>query len=373
MKVLITGGHFSPAYSVIQEFLKKKDEVVIVGRVHPLEGQKSAQSLEYRVSKDLNLQFIELSTGRLQRTLSLYSLFSLFKFLRGITQSFQILKNVQPDVVLTFGGYLALPVAIAARIKNIPVITHEQTQGIGLSNKIIAKFSSALCISFPSTQKYIQHKNSVLTGNPIRKEVFKVDEKIDHEKNIPVLYITGGSTGSHVLNTVVYGALEELVKRYVVIHQTGENDFKDYEKLAQKQNDLLPEYKNRYIVSKYIYPSQIGYIYQNSSLVITRSGANTVQELLATNTPAILIPLPHGQRGEQTQNARLIQSLGLGEIVLQKNLNSSSLVVKVDEMQKNIAKYTITKDIIDRYIFDNAASKIVDVVTAEYEKKKNNP
>jgi UDP-N-acetylglucosamine--N-acetylmuramyl-(pentapeptide) pyrophosphoryl-undecaprenol N-acetylglucosamine transferase len=371
MKVLITGGHFSPAYSVIDELKKDNHEIVIVGRINPMEGQKSAESLEYQLSKQLHIHFIELSTGRLQRRISLHTIPSMIRFLSGVIQSFKILKQTSPDAVLTFGGYLALPVALAAKIKNIPVVTHEQTQGVGLSNKLIAKFSDAFCISFRSTQKYIKHNNVILTGNPMRNDIYVIKEKIEHEKDLPVIYVTGGSTGSHAINSAVYELIGELIKKYVVIHQTGENNYHDYEKMQHQYANLSESQKMRYIVTKYIYPSQIGYIYNSASLVISRSGANTVLELLALNLPSILIPLPHGQRGEQLKNAQLLQNLGLSEIIQQRELSPDRLMQKIDEMIKNKSKYTVKKDIIKKYVFNNAALNIVKVISTEYEKKKN--
>jgi UDP-N-acetylglucosamine--N-acetylmuramyl-(pentapeptide) pyrophosphoryl-undecaprenol N-acetylglucosamine transferase len=372
MKVLITGGHFSPAYSVIQELKSRGHELLIVGRIHPFEGQKLGESLEYRVSKELKIPFFELTTGRLQRKLSWHTIPSLVKFIKGIIEAQVIMKRHKPDIVVTFGGYIALPVAIAAKIYNLPVVTHEQTLGIGLSNKSIARFSDAVCISFESTKQYITHKNLILTGNPLRPEIYTVIEKLEYEKSLPLLYVTGGSTGSHAINSAVHEVLKDILQKYSVIHQTGENDFKDYEKSLEIKNSLPQELQSRYQVVKYVYPPQIGYVYKNTSLLIGRSGANTVLELVATNTPALLIPLPHGQKGEQQKNAEWIQSLGLAEILPQSQLNSKNLIEAISTMQNAIAKYTITKDIINKYIFDDAAKKIVDVITAVYEKKKNN-
>lgn len=371
MKILITGGHFSPAYAVIQELQKRDHEVIIVGRVHPLEGDRSGQSLEYRISKELSLPFIELKTGRLQRRVSLYAIPSLLRFGKAIVQSISLLKKTKPDVVLTFGGYIALPVAIAAKMVNIPVVTHEQTQGLGLSNTIIARFSDALCLSFPESLEQNNSGESVLTGNPMRKELFEIDKKLDIESTKPVIYITGGSTGSHVINRTVGEALPTLLEQYSVVHQTGENEFHDYEALEKRKQELSPELQKRYLVRKYIFPSEIGYVYSQSALLVGRSGANTVLELIATNTPALLIPLPHGQKGEQQKNAELIAKLGLGEILPQKSLNAESLVAQIDAMHQKLAQYTVSQDIINRYIFPNAAGTIVDVVTAQYEKKKN--
>jgi UDP-N-acetylglucosamine--N-acetylmuramyl-(pentapeptide) pyrophosphoryl-undecaprenol N-acetylglucosamine transferase len=372
MKVLITGGHFSPAYSVIQELIHRGDEVVIVGRKHPFEGDKQSYSYEYRVSKEFKIPFVELSTGRLQRKFTRHTLISLMKFLKSFSSALSIIHSQNPDIVLTFGGYLALPVAVVARFKNIPIVTHEQTQGLGLSNGLIAKIADTVCISFASSQKKISGKHVVLTGNPIRPEIYAVQDKVAHPPALPVIYVTGGSTGSHSINMGIKEVLPELLQQFVIIHQTGENEFQDFENLTECRSLLAPELAKRYVIKKYIYPSEIGYIYKTADMVIGRSGANTVLELIACNKPSILIPLPHGQKGEQAQNAQLIESLGLGIMIEQHNLTAAILLDAIREMMKGLEKYNIAQDIIEKYIFNDAAHRIVHELTVQYEKKKKN-
>lgn len=371
MKVVITGGHFSPAHSVIEELLNEDADVVIVGRKYPFEGDKSSNSYEYNVSRELNIPFIELKTGRLQRKITQHTVSSVVKTISGLINSFKILNQVKPDVVLTFGGYLALPVALAARIKNIPIVTHEQTQGMGLSNKLISKMASTVCISFESSRSKITNPNIVLTGNPIRKSVFEVKDKIQFPSGFPVIYITGGSTGSHAINKTIHSIVKDLVSKYVVIHQTGENEYKDYEEAESTKLSLDSKLKDRYVPRKFIFPNEIGYIYKTADIVIGRSGANTVLELIAFNKPSILIPLPHGQHGEQLQNAKLMQDIGLGVTIKQKNLNPETLMINIDNMVKNIDKYKVSQSIIDKYVFKDSAKRIVLELTAQYEKKEN--
>lgn len=371
MKVLVTGGHFSPAYSVIEELLAMDSQVVIVGRKYPFEGDTSSTSYEYRVSKEHGIPFREIQTGRLQRTLTRHTIASLIKVPAGLLHARKILTEEKPDVVLTFGGYLALPIAISARMLNIPVVTHEQTQGLGLSNTIIAKVADTVCVSFPDTQQRIKHPHVVMTGNPMRKSIYTIDQKFSFPENIPVLYITGGSTGSHIINRVVGEAAPQLLEKFVLIHQTGDNKFNDYAFLENIKSGLSPKLQERYVVQKFIYPSHIGYVYTNAQLVIGRAGANTVLELIACNKPSILIPLPHGQTGEQLQNATLIQELGLGEVLHQNKLTAETLIQSIDTMMTDIEKYHISQRIIDTYIYPDSARRIVAELTAQYEKKKS--
>ena len=139
MKILITGGHFSPALAVI-EGIRPKDDVLVVGRKHALEGD-SGLSFEYEVAKKHSIPFVEISTARIQRVLTKHTLFSVLKFPVGLTQAFFILKKYKPDIVLTFGGYIAVPIAIASYVLDIPIVIHEQTQKAGLANRLIALFA----------------------------------------------------------------------------------------------------------------------------------------------------------------------------------------------------------------------------------------
>jgi len=168
MKIVITGGHFSPAYSVIKQ-LPKSDEVLVLGRKTTFEGN-SNESFEYKICREHHIPFKEIRSGRLQRKLTKYTLPSLVKIPVGFWGALSALINYKPDVVLTFGGYIGLPVAFAAKMMGIPVILHEQTQHAGLAAKFIGKFSAAVCISFESSRKYFKNKNVILTGNPIREE-----------------------------------------------------------------------------------------------------------------------------------------------------------------------------------------------------------
>lgn len=371
MKIVVTGGHFSPAYSVIEELLRRGSEVVIVGRKYPFEGDTASTSYEYRVSKEHSIPFREIQTGRLQRRMTWRSLVSLAKVPLGVLNARKILREENPDVVLTFGGYLALPIAISARMLNIPIVTHEQTQGLGLSNTLIAKIADTVCVSFTSTKEHITHTNVVITGNPMRKSIYTVDQKLSFPSNMPVLYITGGSTGSHAINRVVGSAVPQLLEKFVVIHQTGENEFNDYAYLEKVKKGLSPSLQERYVLQKFIYPSHIGYIYKKANIVIGRAGANTVLELIACNKPSILVPLPHGQTGEQLKNAQLIQDIGLGTLLTQDAFSAETLIQSVNTLMQDIEKYSVSQSIIDRYIYPDSAQRIVHELTVQYEKKKN--
>lgn len=330
-KILLTGGHLSPLLA-IYNVLKDKVDIVIIGRKYTFEADKT-ESLEYNLFKNEPVHFYDINAPRLQRKYSKETIPSFFKSPKAISEAVKILQSEKPDVVLLFGGYIGIPVAIAAYIKKIPIIIHEQTLTAGLANRIIGKFASKICISFPESEKYFDKKKTILTGNPVRQEVFEVKSEFDISSDKPLLYITGGSTGAHAINLIVSTMLERLLEKFNVIHQTGDSqEFKDFDALSEKREELSEEQQSRYILRKFILPSEIGWIYKNADLILSRAGINTVTELLALSKKALLIPLPHGQKNEQLKNAEMYQESGLGSYLLQESATPDSVMANLEEL-----------------------------------------
>ncbi len=358
MRVVITGGHFSPAYSVIKK-LDVSDEVLVIGRKYAFEGDTN-ETYEYQICKKERITFKEIKAGRLQRKLTAHSIPSALKFPKGIYDALKMLKDFDPDVVVTFGGYVGLPVALAASILKIPVVLHEQTQNAGLSSKLIAKVASVVCVSFESSIKHFKEKNVVLTGNPIREDILSFVKK-DISSFRPIVYITGGSTGSHAVNTVVYEILPELLKDYIVVHQTGNSkETGDFERFEKFHDLLSNESRKNYILSEFFTPHEVATYMSKAVLVVSRSGINTILELMALGVPSLLVPLPFGQFNEQLENAKLFQNTGLGEYILQKDLTPELLLSKMRAMIKEQKKYKSNAVKAQKYVYFNAAQQIIE-------------
>lgn len=365
MKLVITGGHLSPALAVIKK-LPKDTEVLMIGRKYGIEGDK-AESLEYLTARSLSIPFESITTGRLQRKFTKHTILSLFKFPNGVIQSVGILKKYKPDVVLCFGGYVSLPVALAAKFLNIPVVIHEQTLEAGASNKIIAKFAKKICISWQSSEKFFPKNKVVLTGNPLREyQVSSIKYKVS-EEDLPLIYITGGSSGSHPINVLIEGCITKLLQNYRVIHQTGDaKEFMDFERLDELKKSLESKCQKRYILTKFVDPYDTGAIYKEADLIISRSGINTVSELIFFGKPSILIPLPHSQNQEQLKNAMFFKSLGFGEVVSQDELSPDILFEKINFMLKDPDKYRKHAETAKTVIIKDAAEKIIRVIGELY-------
>ena len=361
MKIVLIGGHLAPALSVL-EALPKDTKVLFIGRKYGLEGDK-ALSLEYKTITGLNIPFVALNTARLQRKLTKYTLPSLLKFPSGITRAFITLIKFKPDVVVGFGGYVSIPVIISAFFLRIPVVIHEQTMEVGFSNRIIARFATKICISWNSSRKYFPKEKVVLTGNPIRKfQISNFKFQIPNE-NLPVIYITGGSSGSHFINTQIEGCISNLLEKYLVVHQTGDaQEFHDFDRLEKLKKSMPQKLSMRYMLKKFVDPREIGDLLSKTSLIISRSGMNTITELLHFEKPALLIPLPYSQNNEQLKNAKFLENIGLGKVLYQTDLNSKKLYQAIDLMSHNIKNYKIDRRELKNLPGKNTAQNIIEVI-----------
>lgn len=317
MKICITGAHFTPAQATIEELFKSSDtEIIYIGRNHTIEGDKTA-SVESQVLPKLGVKFIPVVAGRVRRYLSFRTFISLLKIPIGFFQTFYILWKEKPDVVLSFGGYVGVPVVVNAWLLNIPVIIHEQTLISGLANRVSTIFANKIAVSFDKDYSFKKEK-IILTGNPIRKELLENSDKPSKEveailkstksQKLPLIYITGGNQGSHLINQSVLDGLENLAKLGIVVHQTGDSKFNDFNPLKERVKELGLE--NRYLPLKWVEVEDLKAIFSNADLVVSRAGANTLLELAYFGVPTLVIPLPGLYKDEQNENANFFKKWG---------------------------------------------------------------
>ena len=372
MKIAIVGGHLSPALGVI-DALPDKDKIVFIGRKYALEGDM-APSLEFNEITKRNIIFKPLTTGRIQRRVTSRTLPSLAKLPIGLFQAVKYLRDEKPDVVLSFGGYLSLPVGYAAKILAIPLVIHEQTLQAGLANKILGKIADKVCISWETSSHFFPIEKIVVTGNPLKE--FKIkDLEFEFKKSdysLPLIYVTGGSTGSHAINELIESSLSELLTKYRVIHQTGDSSqFNDYGRLLKKRAKLPEEQQGRYFVEKFITSSSIGSVFRDATVIVSRSGINTVNELMYFGKPAILIPLPHGQRNEQATNARFLQNIGLGIVIPQDALTPAIFLKSLEKIVESKNAYKAHAKEARQILHPRAAHEIIHVLSYVVNKKSS--
>lgn len=326
MKILLTGTHFTTATATIEELQKFQDiKLVYVGRATTREGD-SSPSVESTELPKLGVKFIPITAGRLRRNFDVYTIISFLKIPIGFIEAPFILLKEKPDVVLSFGGYVGVPLVIWSWLLSIPIIIHEQTLVSGLANKISSIFADKIAVSFEEDQGFPKEK-VVLTGNPIRGEI--LETKVRRKSLLPTILVTGGNQGAHVLNLAVLECLDELTKKAYVIHQTGDSKFHDFESLETRQN-------SRYEVYKWI--PNMAETLAKVDLVIGRAGINTLLELAYLGIPTLAVPLPYLYKDEQMKNAKYFEKLGLVKILPQSKLSGAALLNEVKDMLRQLRR-----------------------------------
>lgn len=364
----MAGTHFTPAQATIEELTKNPDhKVVYLGRDATLEGDLTP-SVESIVLPKIGINFIPIIAGRLQRSFTMYTIPSLLKIPIGFLQAFYFLIKEKPDVVVSYGGYIGLPVVIAAWLLSVPIIVHQQTLVAGLATQISSIFASKIAVSF--TQSLKKSPKWVLTGNPIRKELLEPDLKISldiknfiHQANgakLPIILITGGNQGSHFINQLFLKVVDNLLKVTFVIHQTGDSLFKDFDQLCEIRQTL--KYQERYLLKKWINASDWCEILKEAGLVITRGGVNTLSELAYFGTPSLIIPIPYLYQDEQKKNAKFFAELGLAKVLPQSEVTAKKMLEIIQEMLDNLDDYKKNAFKAREFIIVDAAKRLAQEV-----------
>lgn len=371
-KLLITGGHSTPAIAIIEEIkANKKDwEIYYVGsKYSSLEGKK-LPSYEFQTIKRFSsVRFIHLINGKLARNFSPKYIISMLKIPVSFLHALLINIRYKPNLILSFGGSLSTPMIITGKLLGIPSITHEQTHSAGIANKINSRFVKKVAVTFPDSVNQFPPKKTVITGNPLRKEIEnpKPSKKMIKilNNNKQVIYVTGGKTGSENINQVLKEILKQLLEKYLIVHQVGSLQIQEFINL---KSDLEDDLKNNYYPFEYLTSRDVGTVFKHSHLVISRSGANTTLELLKNKCKSILIPLPFSAGNEQLKNAQFLKKAGLAEIIKDHNLTPKILDNTIKKMI-NSKKYSLKKNAVDLRIL-NGRESLFKLVEKEIEDEK---
>lgn len=351
--ILLTGGHAATtAIATIEEILKShKDwKLCWVGASSAFEGRK-VPTLASVVMPSMGVTYYPITMGRLQRKFTVWTIPTLFKIPIGFIQAFLLVFGLRPRVVVSFGGYISVPVCLASWLLGIPIIIHEQTMAAGLANRITSFFATKVAIARLESKKYFPEKKIVLVGNPVMESIRKVKPKTKIG-NPPVIYITGGSSGSQRVNNVVELALPTILKKFKVIHQTGRLDWEHFKKMRS----------SNYEPHSFIDLDKIASVFEKADIVIGRAGANTVAEIMVTKRPSILIPIPWVTYDEQTKNAKLAQEVGIAVIVKQSDLTPQVLLEQLDFLVKNWQKMVEASSTDISELDIHASGKFVDEI-----------
>lgn len=369
-EVMVAGGHAATTTLATIIELQKHDEIRIswVGSKYAIEGSH-AFSLEYTLSRKLNnIKFYPIYAGRLQKKFTKHTVRSILKVPMGFVHAFGIIITEKPDVVLSFGGFAGFPIVFWAWIFQVPILIHEQTAAIGRANKISSYIARQIAISRKSTINYINPRKAVLTGNPILPNILKIKPRKSMSRR-RVVYITGGSRGSRWINDAVGEILPELLKSYTVYHQVGSLDIKQFEERRKK---LSKEFRAKYEVFESVSPFEVHKMYEKADIVISRAGANSIAEIILTQRPAIVVPIPWSSFDEQAMNAAMAQEIGICRVVHQGELDGKRLLIEIEtvarnwkKMVKNCAKNS--GDFVDREAAVNLAELLWKIIEEESE------
>ncbi len=321
MKVIIagggTGGHIFPALSIADEILSRSrdNEVLFIGTSNGLE-KKLIQS------KGFSIEYIRSSAIAGKRTVS--KIHSVIKSTAGIADSIRILRSFKPDVVVGVGGYVSGPILLSARLLSLPTAICEQNSVPGLTNRILGRIADRIFATFEESLKYFKNNKTVVTGNPVRREILRSAKSKSVKQDRITVFITGGSQGASKINRIMPEVFGQIGKdRIRIIHQSGRND------LQAVRNEYARLGINAEV---YSFIDDMAAAFDRADLVISRAGAGAVSELSVLGKPSVLIPYPFAANNHQYYNARFMEKGGAAVLVEEKDLDHMIFCEIIDKI-----------------------------------------
>lgn len=347
-RIILTGGgtagHVTPNIALYPYLKDRGYDVAYIG---------TKDGIERQLIEKEGIEYFEIVAGKLRRYIDIQNFTDIFKITKGFFQALSILNKVRPQIVFSKGGFVSSPVVWAAWVKKIPVILHESDLTPGLANKIALPFAKQVCYSFPETIKYLPQSKSLLTGIPVRENLFQGNKKMgknlcSFNDNKPIILIIGGSLGSRILNSIVRDSLEVLLKDYQICHICGKGNkdlsYKDIE--GYKQFEYVGD--------------ELKHLFAMADLVISRAGATSLNELLALNKPNILIPLSRqASRGDQILNAASYEKQGYSIVILEENLNKTILMKEINNLYNKRENFILN---MSKSNMGNGISEVIKVI-----------
>ncbi|WP_027625859.1 undecaprenyldiphospho-muramoylpentapeptide beta-N-acetylglucosaminyltransferase [Clostridium lundense] len=327
-KIILTGGgsagHVTPNLALIPKLRELGYEVQYIG---------TKDGIEKGIIENEKIKYHVISSGKLRRYLDIKNFTDPFKVLKGVCQAKKIIKKEKPNVVFSKGGFVSVPVVIGAYLNRVPVIAHESDITPGLANKLSIPYCTKVCVTFPESLNSIKGQKGVLTGTPIREELFtgKREEGIKicgFKEDKPILLIIGGSLGSKFINDSIRSVLINILKDFNVIHICGKGNMDEKLKntVGYKQFEYVKE--------------ELPHLMNAADIVISRAGANVIFELLALKKPNLLIPLSKkSSRGDQILNAQSFKQAGYSVVLQEEELTSEVLIKNLKTLYKDKDKY----------------------------------
>ncbi len=341
-KIVLTGGgtagHVTPNIALLNDLKKENYNIYYIGR-------KENNAIEKELIEKENIPYYGISSGKLRRYFSLENVKDVFKISKGVSDAYKILRKIKPNVVFSKGGFVTVPVIVACKALNIPVVIHESDYSVGLANKICMPLSKSICTSFSETNK------GIVTGPPVRYEIFtgsitKGNNICNFKENKPTILVMGGSSGAKFINNLVRKNIDILTKKYNIIHLCG-------------KGSLCNIKKDGYFELEYA-TIELKDLLKITDTVITRAGSNSIFEFLALKIPMVLIPLSKNvSRGDQILNAKSFENKGYGKMLEEENITNDLFLNVLDEIVNNKKKYIFN---MEKDNFTNGVPKIIEEI-----------
>lgn len=345
-----TAGHVTPNIAMIPRLKELGYQISYIG---------SYEGIEKKLIEELGIPYYGISSGKLRRYFDVKNFTDPFKVMKGFLEAKKLMKQLKPDVVFSKGGFVTVPVVIAASRKKIPAFIHESDMTPGLANKLSIPFATKVCCNFPETVEHLPASKAILTGTPIRQELLSGNPDRARKftgltSDKPVIMIIGGSLGAAAVNDAVRAVLPELLKDFQIVHLCGKG----------KLDESLKETKG-YVQYEYI-KKELADLFALADIVISRAGANAICELSALNKPNLLIPLSaRASRGDQILNARSFEHLGYSKVLEEEELTNEALLDAVRDLYENRETYMMAmssskqQNSIEQIVqlFENAVNK----------------
>lgn len=347
-KIVFTGGgsagHVTPNIAIISE-LENWD-------IHYIGSRKG---IEKELIEKMNIPYYGISSGKLRRYIDFENIVDVFRVMKGFAEARRLLKKLKPTLVFSKGGFVSVPVVIAAKSLGIPIYIHESDMTPGLANKISTRFATKIFTSFDETKAYFPAEKTTVIGSPIRKELLTGSSErgrklLGFDRKRPILTIMGGSLGAKKINEVVRGSLNQLTESFQIVHLCGRNNTED-------QFASVPGY----LQFEYVH-EELSDILAATDIVLSRGGSNAIFEFLALNIPMLIVPLGLNQsRGDQILNAQAFQEKGYSLTLDEENLNEKSLIESLENLYKN-------KETFQRNMTDSQKGKALQTLVNEINK-----
>lgn len=342
-----TGGHIFPAIAIANA-LKSIDptiEILFVGAEGRMEMEK-VPAAGYAI-EGLNI------TG-FQRSLKLSNLAFPFRVISSLMKAGKIINRFRPDVAVGVGGYASGPLLFMATRKGVPGLIQEQNSYPGITNKMLASKVEKICVAYENMQQFFPASKIILTGNPVREEMVKIEGKrkdaaafFGLNSELKTILVVGGSQGARSINHAIKAHLKEISEAGVqLIWQCGKIFFEEAKQaVAAMGNDKIKVFD---------FITRMDYAYAMADVIISRAGASTVSELCIIGKPAVLVPLPTAAEDHQTKNCKALVEKNAALLIADKNAMEQLVKTTLDLIQDESKQQQLSKNIAGMALANSA-------------------